>query len=207
MQLLRFVDLVAGGELANLFMGKGGVGDINSSHERVLLNSINLGLIDLHTRFLLKREKRRFIPTQDEIMIEDPKFIELLSLHYGDKELLPVVDFIHTSPDTIILNHPENFLDTGVPMTVVYKAKPELLLDSDWENNSDIDLPESYINALCLFVASRLYASLNNHMDGDLNEGTRYMQRYLAEIEMLTNQGIDVDNLNDMWLFHQRGFI
>ena len=44
-------------------------------------------------------------------------------------------------------------------------------------------------------------------MDGDLNEGVTYLRKYQAEIQMLDAQGIDVNNLEDMNIFKQRGFV
>ena len=63
------------------------------------------------------------------------------------------------------------------------------------------------MNALLSFIASRLYTSIVNHLDGDLNESNRYAQRYVQEIQLLERQGIDVDDLHQHTWFNQRGFI
>lgn len=207
MRLSELFEVLASGELANLYMADGGLGELKPTHQKVLLNSINLGLVDLHTRFLLKKEVKSIFVLSNEIEFDDPRFIELTAISHNKKTLITNIDYYHKSPKKIVLNQASEYIVSGLPIVVEYKAKPYLLTVEDIAKDTVIDLPDSYLNALCLFIASRLYTSLNNQLDGDLTESTRYLQRYHDELNMLTNQGIDTDSLDDMWLFHKKGFI
>ena len=81
------------------------------------------------------------------------------------------------------------------------------MTEQDIIDDTDTTLPSSYLNALLYFIGSRLYTSVVNQLDGDLNESIRYSQKYLQEIQMLSNQGIDTEDLIEMNLFHVKGFI
>lgn len=73
--------------------------------------------------------------------------------------------------------------------------------------DDELPLPMMYHNALGLYIASRLFKSMDNQLDGDVNESTRYYQAYIQEVQLLENRGYELDRQPQKDLFHQRGFI
>lgn len=72
-----------------------------------------------------------------------------------------------------------------------------------------LPLPVAYHNALGLYIAARILRSMDNQLDGDVNESTRYYQAYLQELSMLEMQGISLDRQpqKQYHKFQQKGFI
>lgn len=207
MKLSEIFLALASGELSNLHLSSDGQ-NIRPEKQEQVLRSINLGLIDLYTKFLL-RKKMLVIPTvenQQQYEITDDEFIELIHIehdgcilkenHHGGYLLLkPNVFYLQDKPKEIS------------DLKVLCKAKHRVLVEQDITLDSEVDLPVSYLNALLYFIGSRLFVSIPNQLDGDLNEGMRYQQRYQAEIVSLTNQGVDVDGLDEHNWFNERGFV
>lgn len=195
MKLSEIFDALGSGELANLHLTANG--EVLPEKQPIVLKAINLGLIDLHTKFILKRNvvKINVDPTINTYTIDADDFIEVLNTDLNG------VQYSLLKPNTL-------YVTSEVPsiITVEYKANHKKLLEGDIINDTEVDLPLSYLNALLYFIGSRMYVSIVNQLDGDLNESARYAQLYQAEILTLTNQGIDVDELNDNNWFNERGF-
>lgn len=187
------IKLLVHGELKNLSYVDNTTGFVKPEKLDRVLDTINLGLTDLYTRFYLNRKpvEIEIVKGKHEYTVDDVDLIEITSIGLDkDKYLMKDLKTIYlyeTNIDkldvTCKLNHPKVTVD------------------------SEIMLPTSYLNALVLFVASRLYTSMPNQLDGDLNEHTRYLQRYIEEIRHLTDTGLDVDDLDDICLFYKKGFI
>lgn len=203
MKLSEIFEALASGELSNLNLAEGGM-KIKPDKLEVVLRSINLGLVDLHTRFLIKTN-RVIVPISDiPFELEMPDFIEVLEVC---SQLKPISKLTYRmiSPSIIQFIDWEKYSNQFA--VIEYKAKHRTLTQDDIELDSEVELPLSYLNALLYFIGSRLFVSIPNQLDGDLNEGTRYVQRYKAEIEMLVSQGIDVDGLDEHTWFQDRGFV
>lgn len=97
-------------------------------------------------------------------------------------------------------------------MRVVYKAAPRripALLDDGVTSYDKIylDLPASYLNALVLYIASRLTAPTNGGLQGQTNETVSYYNKYLAACALLQDEGIDVSMTGTGYgRFNQSGF-
>lgn len=204
MRLSEIFDALASGELSNLNLAEGGV-HIKPDKLEVVLRSINLGLVDLYTRFLLKTNKLKVPVVDTPIVINTDDFIEVLEV-YSELKSLTKYTYSLSSPNVLQLNLFDGFKDINQFAIIEYKAKHILLTIEDITLNSEVELPLPYLNALLYFIGSRLYTSIVNQLDGDLNESIRYAQKYQAEIAMLKEQGIDVDGLDDHHWFKDRGF-
>lgn len=195
MKLSEIFDALGSGELANLHLTVNG--EVLPEKQPIVLKAINLGLTDLHTKFILKRNvvKINVDPTINTYTIDADDFIEVLNTDLNG------VQYSLLKPNTL-------YVTSEVPsiITVEYKVNHKKLIEKDIINDTEVDLPLSYLNALLYFIGSRMYVSVVNQLDGDLNESARYAQLYQAEILTLTNQGIDVDELNDNNWFNERGF-
>lgn len=207
MRLSDVFNTLATGELSNLFLAEGAV-EVKPDKKEPVLRSINLALTDLYNRFFLKRKEAEITTSQgvQAYVINDPLLIEIHKVVFNGRELCinKPSGYHLLSVDTLVLkDKPE---DNQI-IEVVYKAKHKTLIQEDIDNDVEIELPDIYLNALCLFIGSRVYTSIVNQLDGDLNESNRYAQRYMQEIAMLNDQGVDVDSFEEMWLFDERGFI
>ena len=203
MRLSEIFDALASGELSNLNLAEGGV-QIKPDKLEVVLRSINLGLVDLYTRFLLKTNKLKVPVIDTPIVINTDDFIEVLEV-YSELKSLTKYTYSLSSHNVLQLKIYDwgNYINQFA--IIEYKAKHRLLTVEDIALNSEVELPLPYLNALLYFIGSRLYTSIVNQLDGDLNESIRYTQKYQAEIAMLKEQGIDVDGLDDHHWFTDRG--
>ena len=195
MRLSDIFDALGSGELANLHLVENNT--IIPDKLPIVLNAINLALTDLHTKFLLKRELVRINiePTIDTYKITNGDFIEVLNSDMNG------IQYSLLNPNTLYVK-----ADKPTVITIEYKASHRKLTEEDILDDSEVDLPLSYLNALLYFIGSRMYVSVVNQLDGDLNESARYASMYQAELLTLTNQGIDVDHLNNNDWFYERGF-
>lgn len=195
MRLSDIFDALGSGELANLHLVENN--SIIPDKLPIVLNAINLALTDLHTKFLLKRElvKINIEPTIDTYKITNGDFIEVLNSDMNG------IQYSLLNPNTLYVK-----ADKPTVVTIEYKASHRKLTEEDILEDSEVDLPLSYLNALLYFIGSRMYVSVVNQLDGDLNESARYASMYQAELLTLTNQGIDVDHLNNNDWFYERGF-
>ncbi|WP_395143753.1 hypothetical protein ACF3NV_07800 [Moraxella atlantae] len=197
MRVKDVIDALLEGELNNLNMLDSN-GNLKPERLKKIIDTINLGLTDLHTRFLLKKNilDLEVTPCNDTYEILKEDFIEILHINNH------LVNYSLLKPNTIYIN-------THCPtiICIEYKANHRRLTELDYTYNTIIDLPLSYLQALLDFCAYRLYTSMVNQLDGDLNESVRYMQKYQEQLAVLTNQGIDVDNIGVDYWFYQRGFV
>lgn len=207
MRLSDVFNTLATSELSNLFLAEGTV-EIKPNKKEVVLRSINLALTDLYNRFFLKRKEIKITTSQgvQAYTINDPLLIEIHKVIFNGRELcINKPNGYHLlAVNTLVLKDKP---DDNQTIEVIYKAKHKILTQDDIDNDVEIELPNIYLNALCLFIGSRVYTSMVNQLDGDLNEANRYAQKYMQEIAMLNDQGVDVDGFEEMWLFNDKGFI
>lgn len=105
------------------------------------------------------------------------------------------------NPTTIHLYSPYEFAVYQLTCRTAQGANSELQLEDE------LPLPLVYHNALGLYIASRLFRSMDNQLDGDLNESTRFYQAYQHELQLLDQQGITLDKQPQDTLFTAKGFI
>lgn len=204
MKISEVFTALATGELNNLSVHEEDT--IKPEKLYTILSSLNFGLKDLYKRFLLKRGVFEITTTVNnpKYKITADNFIEVLKVQLNGCDLKDDRDYYLISRDEIFLN---KAITTDEKLTVFYKAAHPKLTEEDINLDTELELPESHMQALLYFIASRLYASIPNQLDGDLNEGLRYTDLYLKEISTLIDVGIDVEHLEENTLFQQRGFV
>ena len=214
-------DLMAYGELRDLFLlgtdlTTGGDGVENPQLKRLWPN-INLGLTVLHTRFMLKEGSVALTLTAGKsIYVLAPKkdvpadwANDLLEIEavYGilnkEKYAIPLNEVnnplsIRTSsvntlviPDAVTYT---SWMDETTELTVKYRANhPET---KDYLANSspkvvEIYLPATHLEALLLFVASRIMNPMGR-TPGAMHEGNNYAQKFEVAVAQLKDGGFDV---------------
>lgn len=206
MKLSYIFEMLASGELGNLHLVEEDKLSIKPDKALIIVRNINAGLNDLHTRFTIKKNivDIPIIVGEDTYEIATDDFIEILDIYQDGLPMVAGTQYTLLSPSRIKFKDKLGILST---ISVEYKAKHRVLSEVDITMDSEVSLPDSYLNALMYFIASRLYTSAVNRLDGDLNEGTTYMSKFLTEVGLLTNQGIDVDEFIPMNNFNSRGFV
>lgn len=205
MKLSYILEYLASGELGNLNLAEDQI-NIKEDKKIIVLRSINRGLEDLHTRFLLRKATAFIdvVPEQQVYSVLTEDFIEILHIYLNGKKLTSS-EYSLGDVDKFKIN---KLLGITDDIRVEYKASHKQLTELDIDLDTEIKLPSPYINALIYFVAARLFAGAVNQLDGDLNEGVNYERKYQDEIMMLNSQGIDVDGFYDSNNnFRNRGFV
>lgn len=205
MKLSHIFEVLASGELVNLSLAADNI-NIKPERKILVLRAINRAMSDLHTRFLLRKAyvALDIALDQDVYTLAVNDLVEITDIYLNDKKLSEGSEYIKLGVNTFKV-----LIKLGITedLRVEYKAGHKVLTELDIELDTEVNLPSSYLNAVAYFVANCLITPRVNQLDGDLNEGVAYMSKYEKEIGMLSQQGIDVDALNDHNLFTSRGFI
>lgn len=229
MKLSEIFDALATGELSGLNLVRDG--EINPAKYRSAVTSINLGLIQLASRFNLRRETL-VLKTRSDLRSYELDYAYTLSSGNQNAYVLDSVNepFDHRLLEVLKVTDSEGndaldrtlvkvtptTLRTIEPDDATYTVEYSALLKqipTDWaapfrQNEIEVELPYNYLTALLYFVASRHYTpTLSN---ADSNRGTldmNYLQRYEAECALLVARGVDVDRDDEVSLFTSRGFI
>lgn len=209
----ELVDNLVQTELHNLKMKDSG-GVLRENRLEQVINNINLGLTDLYTKFVLKVVEAKYTAEPHQRMFSpvvntNNEILEVLNVYHNEERLFNSGFRAYSRTNAsngaaIKLNYSP---DEGDTIRIISKANHKRLTKEDYHNNAECELPLSYITALNYFVASRMFTSIVNQMDGDVSESQRWYQMYLAELKELRDAGIEADNLDDNNRFQERGFV
>lgn len=209
----ELVDNLVQTELHNLKMKDSG-DVLRENRLEQVINNINLGLTDLYTKFVLKVVEAKYTAEPHQRMFSpvvntNNEVLEVLNVFHNDERLFNSGFRAYSRTNAsngaaIKLNYSP---DEGDIIRIISKANHKRLTKEDYHNNAECELPLSYITALNYFVASRMFTSIVNQMDGDVSESQRWYQMYLAELKELRDAGIEADNLDDNHWFQERGFV
>ena len=225
MKLGEILDSLASSELANLnFVDNG---DIVEAKIPKIVNAINLGLVKLYTRFKLKKgiitvrtsaSILEYALTVSNVMtidnpygyIETPNYsgnlIEILKITSSDG-----VDISFDGSGSLVLLKPDLLKFLTAPnvsyYAIEYSALPAKVVYTD-STDIEVELPDVYLHALMLFVASRFASPVGISFDANRNSmDMNYLQQYEAECQRLESLGLDVGNELTLNLFSERGFV
>lgn len=209
----ELVDNLVQTELHNLKMKDSG-GVLRENRLEQVINNINLGLTDLYTKFVLKVVEVKYTAEPHQRMFSpvvntNNEILEVLNVFHNDERLFNSGFRAYSRTNAsngaaIKLNYSPDVEDT---IRIISKANHKRLTKEDYHSNAECELPLSYITALNYFVASRMFTSIVNQMDGDVSESQRWYQMYLAELKELRDAGIEADNLDNNHWFQERGFV
>jgi len=191
---------------------------------------VNLGLIELYKRFTVKSNKvviQQYSDIQTYILdskysinapaipgaqqyildtVEDPFTDDILRITRVKDEANTELFLNDEHEDESVFTPTYKSLLISVPndtskTTIHYRATPTKI-DAQGLNifSTEILLPDSLIEPLCLFIASRVFSNLN--ADGGIAEGNSYLQRFeisckriikenLLNVSNITNEKLD----------------
>jgi len=212
MNLKDVIDQLAGSELSNLFVFDDDVQEVNETSIKKLLPQLNLGLQLLYTRFFL-REGTEVInmtegvftyPLSNDAVLRIEKVEDIA----GNEYLLDVAG----EPESLMRSNLRT-LKTPVEMEpitliVTYREGPTKIPAADALVDPftvTVDLPDVYLEALTLFIASRFLNPMGA-ADG-FHEGNNYASRYEAACQRLEMQNYDLDRHDSYNQFHNAGWV
>lgn len=210
------------GELRNLSIVDTGTGVIKPSEYGRIVTSANLGVTDLHTRFLIKkaslsvalREEQVVYPLQQRFVLTSPaKPEQFITTSYDMKDMLKVLEVRDDHNQILTLNNGDPRRGITTPsfntlcvssdlykewntkhLTVEFQCNGKLIPTCDTDYDPDclvVDIDARYLNALSLFIASRLH-NVSGFGTGGVHEGNNYHTLFLEECARLSNTGQNI---------------
>lgn len=204
-------------ELSNLSIGKEGVGEIAENQQAKVISMTNSALLDLHTRFVLRRAEEEIvtIPGQYSYQLDGSDVLRVLEVYRMDDPETRTDEGhlygIHrVGPETGVRVDANNVIrfraDPGEQtLRVEYQAAhPRLEIGGSLDTEIEI---EAYLNeVLRLRVASKIFQSMTG--DGHLMRADQLAGQYEQFCARL--EGKDVMNQTESSgfdLLHDRGFV
>lgn len=249
MKLKEIFDQLSYGELSQLAIGGGNVGQIVPADYAKMAAHVNLGLAALYRRFALKEGKIKIElqPEQTRYPLlskyavssrnsrEPVRFIKDTTM-FPFKDDINKVEFVYsdigfeyavnnavdlysmTTPSQLVLEVPLAIVrsDDTCPeamwtktLDVIYRAAPLKVGNPDGDfdpEEENVELPETHLNALLYFVASRVHTPVG--MSGtDGNTGNEYFQKYEMECQGLERDNYEVDQGSQYNKIERNGWV
>lgn len=229
---------LATGEFSNISLQRDRSGQINESEYAKVLSHINLGLIELCKRFNFLEEElilhtdpsvtTYYIRTDrmallenitTEAYIEKPpdhggiiNIVEIKSIFDDEGYALRINDrhatprILHSSTDTLKITG----LEEPQKLSVVFQSYPSRIKLSDAfdPDNHIIPLPETVIEPLLYYVASRVYKPMGaNNSTANADKSIGYQQQYELACQKIQTFGLDIENSDSPNTFSERGWV
>lgn len=206
MTLADIFNYLTTGELSQLSLGGASYGVIQPADYDKVVPHVNLGLTALYKRFNLKvgRYTVALLPDQesytlpsDVLKVEQVVTADQVPLLLNDSmDLYSVMTFsnqVLTVPLSIVnrvATLPEEYKTSILRLT--YRAShPKVELFQFNPTTINIELPETHVEALLLFIASRVHNPVG--MTNEFHTGNNYAAKYEAECKRLENDNLEID--------------
>ena len=217
MKLLEVFEHLSYGEFAQLSVGNpDGEGEFGVTPEtrHRLVSHINLGLTELHKRFLLREGRTQLFVVpglRDYTMQADD--IHKIERVYAEGEELALNDL--GNPDSL---HTTGFRTLNIPMgvvvpvlDVVYRADHPTLSARDAAQDParvDVDLPRTHLEALLYFVASRILNPMGaSGGRSEFHEGNNYAAKFEQACRVLESGGYQISQEAEKTKFQRNGWV
>jgi hypothetical protein len=218
MQTLQdLFDNLAYGEFANLALGNSPLGSITEDKYPKVVAAINMGLTELHKRFVLKK-KKVLLTQQTGVLVyylrsdylgdylEDFEQGEIESL---DDDIIRVLQIVDADGTDVPLNNPR-YLDTGVftdghdilsmvpatplkTLTVIYQAKyPRIKVTETFDpERVKLYFPEFITEPLLAYVAARVFkGKTSKAAEGEHNISATFHYQFEAACKKIMELGL-----------------
>lgn len=220
MRLMTVFSQLETSELNQLSCIDQATGKIKPEKYQAIVDVMNQGMVDLHTRFKLKVGTVTVPIVSDQAQYDltefDPnvrgRFLQLHDVRdecdrvlptggYGGHHINFVSSLLMVVPEILRTTHPIR------QVVVQYRALPSKIggCDCDIDPEFDeVDLPQPYVWALCLYIASRLHTPVG------LQDGTYRVNAFLglfnAECKRLQETNLDLDYQQDLGHLRRGGW-
>lgn len=220
MKLKEIFDQLTYGELSQLGLGGGTIGEVDEDDHGKVATLINLGLVELHKRFLIREgevsvpvvaDQRTYVLTEDDLYKIEQVYLD------DDSELGlndPSDDYTARTTGYRTLVVPERVVTAGGEywsdtLRVVYRTGPTLLTASDWSTpeTCEVDLPYMFLEALLYYVASRATNATGFSSGNGFHEGNNYFGKFEASCALLEAQAFQLEKGATNTKLEQAGFV
>lgn len=218
MNLKDIINQLASGELVQLNISgidpdtpETDMEDILISDEYLprVLNSIQLGLIALYTKFRLKEKCTTItlVPDQYTYILTEPDLLKIETIYDAEgNELL--LNLKHSTNSIRTPNYNTIIVPEGaitLSLTVNYRAKHPKVNEVGVDMFSEIELPDVYMEPLLYFVASRIFNPIG--VSNELHEGNNYLSKYNNKCAELESYNMQIDSIGMENKFTDRGWV
>ena len=217
MNLQDIFDQLTYGELSQISIGGAEAGEISKTNYPKIMAHVTLGLTTLYKRFQLKEGRVvirliRGVQTytldstgdtvfvtgpDDEDFDDDVLKIEQVLDEWGNCLPLNERDNVYSvqTPKHTSLRLPTQWCEGKVPetLTVVYRANhPAIRNRTNFKPaNVSVELPDAYLEALLLFIASRVNNPIG--MTNEFHAGNSYAAKFEQECARLEMVNLQID--------------
>lgn len=237
MTLDDIYDALATGELSQVILGSDTSGNLEIPEERrrQIRRSLQLGLTDLHTRFLIREKhvKLELIPEKTVYRLDSKYAVSNLKSNavkylidtddVFDDSLLQVERLYDDEGSPIGLNELSNDLSVRtlednvllIPgglktenLLVHYRANHpplEKFLSDAAPSLIPIELPAKYLQALLYFIAHRALNPVG--FNDRMHEGNNYAQKYEMECQRLVGTGAGIETVTQESVVLDAGWV
>lgn len=180
------INMLVYGELSQHYMANNG--ELNEDKIPVMISHINLGLTALHKRFPLRKKIETYVIDQLDTVIDlratvpDLLKIEGVSLASGKEMVINETKGLERVSSFDWFNIKFEGFEEGTEVLLEYRLNhPRIASNADLETTSII-LPDSFIEPLITYVASRVVSSIG------FGEAINEASFYASKFEMLCLQ-------------------
>lgn len=216
MTLQDIFDQLTYGELRLMEIGGEEDEGITEDNRYQIITHINMGLAALHRRFFLKKgETTLYVnPNIDTYTIDAQDMFKIERILKQTDEGPEDVPIGMGGPESISMDSlntvrvPLELRLEGLPMRVIYRAnhpKLDKRTASRDPERTEVELPDSHMEALLYFVASRMFNPLS--ANAEFHEGNNYYQKFEMACKALENQGLQISESAKTTKFEARGFV
>lgn len=212
MKLNEIFDHLSYGEFSQLHLGnQDGDFGITPENRHRMVSHINLGLTELHKRFLLKEGRHQvfLVPGLREYTIQADDILKIEQV-FVDGQLLPLND--ESKPNSVFTTAFNVLVvPTGAAwptLDVVYRANHAQLGARDASREPervDVNLPRTHLEALLYFVASRVVNPIG--MAGEFHEGNNYAAKFEQACRVLESGGYQISQEAEKTKFQRNGWV
>jgi hypothetical protein len=209
MKLQEIFDQLTYGELSQLAIGGSEVGVIAESDYPRIVAHINLGLNALYRRFQLKTGKTSvvLVPDQEYYTLMETDLLKVETIKALNDAYFTLNDSndpysIHTItmkklmvPLEVVNQDPDLPDDLKVStLDITYRAAhPKINIGLGYfdPERVDVELPDSHLEALLYFIASRVHNPVG--MTNEFHTGNNYAAKYELACQALEQQNLHID--------------
>ena len=207
------------GELSQLDIGGRTLGTIQSGDYDKIVPHVNLGLTALYKRFNLKVGKhtlallanqQTYTLPSDVIKVEQVVTVKQVPLLLNDQldefsVLTPTAKTLWVPLDIVnnVASLPEEFKTPTLGLT--YRANHAAIALFQFNPDTvNVELPDSHLEALLLFIASRVHNPIG--MTNEFHAGNSYAAKFEAECKRLETDGLEIDQGTGNQRLRRNGF-
>ena len=231
MKLSKIYETLAASEVFTYEMADEG-GDILPRHRRRITTLINSGLSDLHQRFSIKEgvidlevteDKQHYILSDDVLEVlrmttPEGKVYNLNSVTsslspttgpYGNVSNTSNISICHASYNELFFSH----VPCAGTYRIVYKGDATHIsldgIDTVDPKTIEVPLPLTYLNALCYYVAAKVYnpAGAESVARSMFHEGNNWRSMYEDECNRLKANLAGAKSFNEVSNFTRGGWV